>query len=168
MACTCVVTEFRHVDKKHAGPFTIEAEFMNPEEMKGLLGELLTTFRQFHVLRFFQELKSQEEQQRCRDQAERAWGTIQSLFIEQPGLTMEHLSQDSDEAHSVLLTQLERWASAGVALRPGALDALEYSVVAGCIEECRDILDMLTASNSGNGRPALWPFIKLIRFVTFS
>ncbi|KAI3192488.1 hypothetical protein CBS147311_9154 [Penicillium roqueforti] len=162
-ACTCVVTEFRHVDENHTGPFTIEADFMTSEEMKGLLGELLTIFRQFHVTRFFQELKSQEEQQKCRDQAGRAWGTFQSLFNKQPGLTMEHLSQDFEDAYLVLLSQLERWASASLALRPGGLDALEYSVVAGDIEECRDILDMLTASNAGNGNPAIWPFIKLIR-----
>lgn len=78
---------------------------------------------------------------------------------------MEHLSQDFEDAYLVLLSQLERWASASLALRPGGLDALEYSVVAGDIEECRDILDMLTASNAGNGNPAIWPFIKLIRFV---
>jgi hypothetical protein len=164
-ACTCVVTEFRHVDDSHTGPFTIEAEFMTSEEMKELLGELLTTFRQFHVTRFFQELKSQEEQQKCRDEAERAWETFQSLFNDQPGLTMEHLSEDYEGAHSSLLTQLERWASAGLALRPGGLDAVEYSVIAGDIEECRDALDMLTGSNIREGKPALWPFIKLIRFV---
>ena len=164
-ACTCVVTEFRHVDDDHTGPFTIEAEFMTSEEMKELLGELLTNFRQFHVTRFFQELKSQQEQQKSRDEAERAWETFQSLFNNQPGLTMVHLSQDYDEAHSALLAQLERWASAGLAQRPGGVDALEYSAIAGNIEECRNILDMLTTSNADNGKSAIWPFIKLIRFV---
>ncbi|KAJ6125737.1 hypothetical protein N7523_003357 [Penicillium sp. IBT 18751x] len=162
-ACTCVVTEFRHVDEDHTGPFTVEAQFMTSEEMKDLLNELLTMFRQFHVNRFFRDLQSQEEQQKCRDGAVRAWETFESLFNNQAALTMEHLSKDYDGAHSAILAQLERWASAGLALRPGGLDALGYSAIAGDIEECRDILDMLTASNIGNVKPAIWPFIKLIR-----
>ncbi|KAJ5292390.1 uncharacterized protein N7443_008343 [Penicillium atrosanguineum] len=162
-ACTCVVTEFRHVDEDHTGPFTVEAQFMTSEEMKELLNELLTMFRQFNVNRFFRDLQSQEEQQKCRDEAVRAWETFESLFNSQPALTMEHLSEDYDGAHSAILAQLERWASAGLAWRPGGLDALGYSAIAGDIEDCRVILDMLTASNIDNGKPAIWPFIKLIR-----
>lgn len=165
-ACTCVVTEFRHVDDNHTGPFTIEAEFMSSEEMKDLLGELLTIFRQSRVIRFRLELNTQD-QNKCEAQAEKAWETLHSLFSDQPGLTIEHLSEDYEGAHSSLLAQLERWASAGLAHRPGGLDATEYSVIAGDIEECRDTLDMLTGSNSPEGRPAFWPFIKLIRFVSF-
>ncbi|KAJ5547669.1 hypothetical protein N7513_004903 [Penicillium frequentans] len=162
-ACTCVVTEFRHVDDNHTGPFTIEAEFMSSEEMKDLLAELLTIFRQFHVTRFCLDLNTHEDQIKCKAQAEKAWETLRSLFSDQPGLTMEHLSEDYEGAHSSLLAQLERWAFAGLAHRPGGLDATEYSVIAGDIEECRDTLDMLTGSNSPEGRPALWPFLKLIR-----
>jgi hypothetical protein len=158
-----VVTEFRHVDEDHTGPFTIEAQFMTSEEMKELLNELLTMFRQFHVNRFFRDLQSQEERQKCRNEAVRAWETLESLFNNQQELTMEHLSKDYDGAHSAILAQLERWASADLALRPGGLDG--YSAIAGDIENCRDILDMLTASNIGNGKPAIWPFIKLIKLV---
>lgn len=163
-----MVTEFRHVDEDHTGPFTVEAQFMTSEEMKELLNELLTMFRQFHVNRLFRDLDSQEQQQNCRHEAVRAWETFESLFNNQPALTMEQLSKDYDGAHSAILAQLERWASANLALRPGGLDALEYSAIAGDIEECRDILDMLTASNVGNGKPAIWPFIKLIRLVQLS
>ncbi|KAJ5212368.1 uncharacterized protein N7498_004014 [Penicillium cinerascens] len=162
-ACTCVVTEFRHVDEDHTGPFTVEAQFMTSEEMKELLNELLTMFRQFYVDRFFRDLHSHEEKQKCRGEAVRAWETFESLFNNQPALTKEHLSKDYDGAHSDILAQLERWASAGLVLRPGGLDALGYSAIAGDIEECRDILDMLTATNIGNSKPAIWPFIKLIR-----
>ncbi|KAJ5567903.1 hypothetical protein N7450_010389 [Penicillium hetheringtonii] len=158
-----VVTEFRHIDEEHTGPFTVEAEFMTSAEMKELLNELLTSFRRFHVNRFFRDLQTQKDQQKCRDEAGKAWETLESLFNNQPALTMEHLSQDYDGAHSAILAQLERWASADLALRPGGLDALEYSAIAGEIEECRDILDMLTASNIESGKPAIWPFIKLIR-----
>ncbi|KAJ5950769.1 uncharacterized protein N7479_009182 [Penicillium vulpinum] len=162
-ACTCVVTEFRHVDINHTGPFTIEAQFMTTQEMKELLEELLSSFRDFHITSSFQELKSQEEQHKCRDSADRAWETFQSLFSNQPRLTMEFLSDDSDGAESTLLAELERWAYAGLALRPGGSDALEYSAIAGNLKECKDTLDLLTASSMGDGKPALWPFVKLIR-----
>ncbi|CAI7614861.1 unnamed protein product [Penicillium glandicola] len=162
-ACTCVVTEFRHVDSNHTGPFTIEAQFMTEQEMKELLDELLSSFRQFHVNSFFRELNTAEEQRKCRDAAERAWETFQSLFSNQPTLTMDFLSADYDGAQSDLLTQLERWAYAGLTLRPGGSDALEYSMIAGDLKECKDSLDLLTTNNMGDGKPALWPFIKLIR-----
>ena len=140
---------------------------MAPEEMRELLDELLSSFRQFHVTSYFQELKSTEEQERCRESAQRAWETFESLFSNRPALTMEFLSVDSDGAHSDLLAQLERWAYANLALRPGGSDAVEYSVIAGDIKECKDSLDLLTANNMGDCKPALWPFIKLIRFVKF-
>ncbi|KAJ5494558.1 hypothetical protein N7463_010645 [Penicillium fimorum] len=162
-ACTCVVTEFRHVDDNHTGPFTIEAQFMTAQEMKELLQELLSSFRQFHVTSFFQQLKSQEEQQQCRDAADRAWETFRSLFSNQPRLTMEFLSVDHNEAQSELLGQLERWAYAGLTLRPGGPDAHEFSMIAGGLAECKESLDLLTANSMGDGKPALWPFIKLIR-----
>lgn len=167
-ACTCVVTEFRHVDSNHTGPFTIEAQFMTAQEMKELLDELLSSFRRFHVTSSFQELKSQEEQHSCRDAADRAWETFRSLFSTQPRLTMEFLSADFDGAYPELLEQLERWAYAGLTLRPGGPDALEHSVIAGDLTECKESLDLLTANNMNDGRPALWPFIKLIRFVGIS
>lgn len=81
---------------------------------------------------------------------------------------MEYLSEDYDNAHSDIIAQLERWAFASLAVRPGGPDALDYSAVAGDTEECKSILDMLTGGASSTGTPAMWPFIKLIRFVTFA
>jgi hypothetical protein len=44
-------------------------------------------------------------------------------------------------------------------------DALEFSVVAGDLKECTECLDILTAESRDDDSPALWPFIKLIRYV---
>ncbi|KAJ5788562.1 hypothetical protein N7457_003552 [Penicillium paradoxum] len=162
-ACTCVVTEFRHTDDNHTGPFRIEAEYMNKEEMTELIDELLVNFRQFYVSSIFRELKTTEEQQNCRDAAAKAWESLQSLFKDQPELTIEFLSDETDGARSDTLAQLEQWASAGLAHRQGGSDALEYSATAGDIEECQSTLDQLAADSSEAGGPALWPFIKLIR-----
>lgn len=160
-----MVTEFRHTDEAHTGPFTIEAEFMTTVEMKELLEELLLNFRQFYVPSAYRELQGEEARQQCRDAAERAWETFQSLFRSQPRLTMDFLSEDRDEAYDEILYELERWAYAGLTHRPGGTDALDYSAVAGDLRECKDLLDTLTADHQGDGNPALWPFVKLIRSV---
>jgi hypothetical protein len=164
-ACTCVVTEFRHIDDNHTGPFTIEAEFMNTEEMRELLEHLLLDFRRFYVLPIFREIQATEDHMKCKDAAAKAWETLQLLFKTQPRLTIEFLSDESDNARFDILAQLERWAYAGLTYRQGGSDALEYSVIAGDIEECKSTLDQLSADNPDNGGPAMWPFIKLIRFV---
>ncbi|KAJ5295831.1 hypothetical protein N7508_010652 [Penicillium antarcticum] len=162
-ACTCVATEFRHTDDTHTGPFTIEAEFMNTEEMRELLEHLLLDFRKFYVSSIYRELQTTEEQRKCQDAAVKSWETLQSLFKTQPSLTIEFLSDVAEGAHAQILTMLERWAYAGLTNRQGGSDALEYSVIAGDIEECKSILDHLAADNPEGGGPALWPFIKLIR-----
>lgn len=162
------MTEFRHTNDEHTGPFTIEAEFMNAEEMRELIHELLLNFRQFYVSSIFRELSTTEEQQKCRDAAAKAWETLQSLFKNQPRLTIEFLSDESENARTDILAQLERWAHAGLARRHGGADALEYSAIAGDIEECQSTLDQLAADDPEGGGPALWPFIKLIRFVEHS
>lgn len=163
-----MVTEFRHTDDAHTGPFTVEAEFMTTAEMKELLEELLSNFRQFYVPSAYREVEGEEARRQCRDAAERAWETFQSLFSSQARLTVEFLSEDKDEAHEEILYELERWAYAGLTHRPGGTDALDYSAVAGDQRECKDLLDMLTSNHQRGNHPAFWPFIKLIRFVLLS
>ncbi|KAJ6150057.1 hypothetical protein N7471_001256 [Penicillium samsonianum] len=162
-ACTCVVTEFRHTNQDHTGPFSIEAEFMNREERGNLLEHLLLDFRKYYVSSIYRELQTIEEQRKCQDAAVKSWETLHSLFKTQPRLTIEFLSDESEGAHSEILALLEGWAYAGLINRQGGSDALEYSVIAGDVEECKSILDHLAADNPEGGGPALWPFIKLIR-----
>ncbi|KAF4771133.1 hypothetical protein HAV15_012667 [Penicillium sp. str.  len=162
-ACTCVVTEFRHTNQNHTGPFSIEAEFMNREERGNLLEHLLLDFRKYYVSSIYRELQTIEEQRKCQDAAVKSWETLHSLFKTQPRLTIEFLSDESEGAHSEILALLEGWAYAGLINRQGGSDALEYSVIAGDVEECKSILDHLAADNPEGGGPALWPFIKLIR-----
>ncbi|OQE20840.1 hypothetical protein PENFLA_c015G08880 [Penicillium flavigenum] len=162
-ACTCVVTEFRHTNQDHTGPFSIEAEFMNKEERGNLLAHLLLDFRKFYVSSIYRELQTIEEQRKCQDAAVKSWETLHSLFKTQPRLTIEFLSDESEDAHSEILALLEGWAYAGLINRQGGSDALEYSVIAGDVEECKSILDHLAADNPEGGGPTLWPFIKLIR-----
>ena len=159
-----MVTEFRHTNQDHTGPFSIEAEFMNREERGNLLEHLLLDFRKYYVSSIYRELQTIEEQRKCHDAAVKSWETLHSLFKTQPRLTIEFLSDESEGAHSEILALLEGWAYAGLINRQGGSDALEYSVIASDIEECKSVLDHLAADNPEGGGPALWPFIKLIRF----
>lgn len=137
---------------------------MNTEEMKELLEELLQSVRRFNTNSLYQQLGSTEERQKCRETADRAWETLESLFKDEPELSLEYVSRDEEGAETAILAQLERWALIGLAHRPGGSNSLQYSVISGDIDECKHQLDTLTADSPGSNRPALWPFIKLIRF----
>ncbi|CAI7660451.1 unnamed protein product [Penicillium crustosum] len=162
-ACTCVVTEFRHTNQDHPGPFSIEADFMNREERGNLLEHLLLDFRKYYVSSIYRELKTIEEQRKCHDAAVKSWETLHSLFKTQPRLTIEFLSDESEGAHSGILALLEDWAYAGLINRQVGSDALNYSVIADDVEKCKSVLDHLADDSPEGGGPALWPFIKLIR-----
>ncbi|KAJ5421592.1 hypothetical protein N7491_010037 [Penicillium cf. griseofulvum] len=126
-ACTCVVTEFRHTNQDH------------------------TDFRKFYVSSLYREVLTIEEQRKCQGAAVKSWETLHSLFKTQPRLTIEFLSDESEGAHSEILALLEGWAYAGLINRRGGSDALEYSVIAGDVEECKSILDHLAADNPEGG-----------------
>lgn len=159
-----MVTEFRHTDDTHTGPFTIEAEFMTPAEMKELLEELLLNYRQEHVASAYLEVRGAEALEQRQKSAATAWKTFRSLFAHQPRLTEEYLSEDRNEAFDEILNSLERWAYAGLTNRPGGADATDFSAIAGDARECKDLLDMLMADLPGDVSPAIWPFIKIVRY----
>ncbi|KAA8643996.1 uncharacterized protein ATNIH1004_008192 [Aspergillus tanneri] len=113
-------------------PYTIEAFFMNTKEMKELLEELL--------------------------QSEK----LESLFKNELEMSLEYLSRDEEGAETAILEQLQRWALIGLAHRAGGPNSLQYSIISGDMDECKQQLDTLTADLSST-RPALWPFIKLVK-----
>lgn len=136
---------------------------MNEEEVKELLEELVQSFRMYYT-DLYREVTSIEEQERIRDRSTRAWSTLNSLFRDQPGLTHEFLSDQTDGALSGILERLEDWAAQSCTRRPGGA-ALQHTIIPGNVQECRSHLDMLTMDPRGEGEVAIWPFIKLIRYV---
>ncbi|KAL4912376.1 hypothetical protein BDW62DRAFT_215060 [Aspergillus aurantiobrunneus] len=161
-ACTTVVTEFRQVDQTHQYPYTIEADFMNIDEMKELLQELLKSYRIRHT-RAFSEVSDQQEIERITLLSGRAFMTLKSLFPNEEELTEVFLSSEEPRAEEVILTRLEEWALAGLDHRPGGRDVLHHRIEAQDIYDCRENIDTLTVASVEPGRPALWPFVKLIR-----
>ncbi|KAL2813123.1 hypothetical protein BJX63DRAFT_395031 [Aspergillus granulosus] len=162
IACTSVVTEFRHIDETHRDPFTVEADFMNMDELRELLQELLRAYRMHHT-NAFHEVTDREERDRITSLSVRSWETLKSLFPNEADMTEQFLSNEDAGAESIILERLEEWARAGLAHRPGGPDALNSTIPAANIQECRENLDTLTVSSHQPGRPAVWPFVKLIR-----
>ncbi|KAL4941621.1 hypothetical protein BDV06DRAFT_194026 [Aspergillus oleicola] len=160
-ACTSVVTEFRHVDEAHPRPFTIVADFMNTDEMKELLRELVRAYRMRHT-RAFDEVTDQEECQRITLLSQRAWTTLDSLFPHETDLTEEFLSTEDEQAEGQIITRLEAWAFAGLIHRPGGPEALRHVFETGDIYDCRETIDTLTVTTRERHRPAIWPFVRLI------
>ncbi|KAL3464362.1 hypothetical protein BJX64DRAFT_254826 [Aspergillus heterothallicus] len=162
VACTSVVTEFRHTDETHPNPFTIEADFMNMDELKELLEELLRAYRMHHTSAFY-EVSDREERDRITSLSVRSWETLKSLFQNEEDLTEEFLSSEEADAENRILRRLEEWARSGLDHRPGGLDNLNFTILADSLQECKSGLDMLTVTSQEPGRPSVWPSVKLIR-----
>ncbi|RAK74660.1 uncharacterized protein BO72DRAFT_488077 [Aspergillus fijiensis CBS 313.89] len=161
-ACTTVVTEFRSINDQHPQNYTVEADFMDKSEIRELLEELLSSVRKYYT-DAFREVQVSEEKEDIKAAALRAWETLRSLFPHQKGFDLEFLSKEGEESVETVLTTLQEWAMAGLDHRPGGRDNLRYSVVARHADECMEQLDNLMADPKDSKRPALWPFVKLIR-----
>ncbi|GFG18592.1 hypothetical protein IFM61606_00016 [Aspergillus udagawae] len=161
-ACTTVVTEFRSVNEEHPQNYTVEADFMDNAEIRELLEELLSNVRKYYT-DAYREVVDAREQEHIKAAAKRAWDTLLSLFPNQPGLDLDFLSRDGEDAVESIVTTLEEWAMAGLDHRPGGRDSLRYTVVARHADECMEQLDNLMADSRDGDRPAIWPFVKLIR-----
>ncbi|KAJ6003115.1 hypothetical protein N7451_005662 [Penicillium sp. IBT 35674x] len=111
-ACTSVVIEFRYVSNSHPQPYTLEAFFMNQEEIRELLEELLRSFRLYHCESSFKDIGSIDEKESLMDAADRAEGTLKSLFESQPDWGLEFLRDESEGAEKAILVKLEGWALA--------------------------------------------------------
>ncbi|KAF9893535.1 hypothetical protein FE257_010847 [Aspergillus nanangensis] len=164
-ACTTVVTEFRHVNETHPNRYTIEADFMDTEEVKELLEELLRSFRQFYT-GAYTEVSTPDEQERVRAVATRAQHTLTSLFPNHPEIDHDFLLREEANAEVDILETLQNCAMDNLDYRPGGRDALHHVVVAQDSEDCMVELDKLTTDPTDVTRPAIWPFVKLIRWKT--
>ncbi|KAF5862014.1 hypothetical protein ETB97_012252 [Aspergillus alliaceus] len=160
-ACTSVVTEFRHTDARRPNRYTIEIDYMDQQEVKELLEELVQSFRMYYT-DLYREVTSIEEQEKIRDRSSRAWSTLNSLFKDQPDLTHEFLSNQADGALPRILEQLGEWATLSCTRRPGG-SALQHTIVPDDAQACRSHLDMLTMDPHDATEIAVWPFIKLIK-----
>jgi hypothetical protein len=154
--------EYRCVDNNHPCPYTIEADFMNEDEVNDLLEELLQSIRRA-TIQTDRSLIAEENWEQYEIIGRRSHETLQAIFRNRSDLTIEYLSRP--EAELEIRQELKELAMDRLTFRPGGSSSLQYSVVAGDLENCKDELDRLTNDSGDRNAPALWPFIKLIRFV---
>ncbi|OJI89614.1 hypothetical protein ASPTUDRAFT_132870 [Aspergillus tubingensis CBS 134.48] len=161
-ACTTVVTEFRSVNDTYPENYTVVADFMDNDEIRELLEELLSSIRKYYT-EAFREVRTSEEQENIKVAAKRAWDTLKSLFPHERDLDIDFLAQEGDEAVATIMSTLLEWAMAGLDTRPGGRDNLQYTVVSHHADQCMKHLDRLMANDDDGDDPALWPFVKLVR-----
>lgn len=91
--------------------------------------------------------------------------TFDALFKGHDNPSKEFLIRnDSPQSEAEILETLVQKAREGLTNRPGGLDAIQFTEASNNLESCRKLLDVLT-SDTQSDAPAIWPFVKLIRFV---
>lgn len=156
--------EYRYIDEKHPRAYTIEAGFMDENEVNGLLEELLRSIRRASIPTD-RNIVAGEDWAEYEAMGKRSHETLQAIFSDRSDLTIEFFSRPGAEAEIEILQELKAQALDRLTFRPGGSSSLQYTVVADDLEGCKDTLDSLTDNPEDSNTPALWPFIKLIRFV---
>jgi hypothetical protein len=138
---------------------------MNMTEMNNLLEELLRAYRTQHTISEVSDREDPGERDRIRSLSARAWETLKSLFPAEANLTEQFLSNETAGAQDRILGRLKEWALTGLDHRPGGPDALNLTLMADNIHDCKENMDVLTVTPREAGTPAIWPFVKLIRYL---
>lgn len=115
------------------------------------------------------EVEELDEQEILRYQRSNitALQTFDALFKGQDKLTQELLvREDGPDPEAEILEMLVHKASKGLSSRTEWPDTTQHTNTSDSLDECRRNLDFLT-TNPKTDQPAIWPFIKLIRFVNF-
>lgn len=137
---------------------------MTAEEIQELIEELLRTFRLYY-LSSFQEIISASEKKTIRMRSEKAWNTLHSMFRNQPLFTKSFLLDYPAEGDASLLNILQLSAASFLAGRPGGCESRMWSAAAFNVDECTDKMDAFLRDPLDANTPALWPFIRVVRYV---
>lgn len=148
-ACTCVVTEYHYHDSNN---FAIEKDFFSIEEINKQITELLQSYRHYHVHRMDME---GDEERDCKKKAEIARDTFRAMFRGR----LESLQFLTDEPEGTVLTILLSWAQD---IAPSIISGRE---VRPLLADCSALLMQLTSEQNSVEEPAVWPYIRKIKFV---
>lgn len=171
-ACTCVVTEYCYRE----GPgFGVAVEYFGRAEVEAQLGELLEAYRHFHLT----EGLSEEEKAVYEGRARVAKDTFEARFPGRKGDMASVLlgagdggdEEEGDSGASGRRDEEEAGAQEERVLRRlmSWVDAVPRSATAHETFEdaksCAQRLMELTSADGSEDKPALWPFIRKIRWV---
>lgn len=189
-----MTVEYRAVDETHNQPYTVEVDFMKQNEMRDVLWDHLQNIRQYYFkveqpgelansrVEDSDDSESEDAEASADDEdkltrkelvkLERGKKSadliLEALFKGDAKLDKQFLVRsDSAEAEDEILDTLLQMATEGLLDRPGGPDAVRYTEACPDLGSCKDLLDLLTTNPRGE-EPAIWPFVKLIRFDTSS
>lgn len=157
-----MITEFRQKAPQHTSPFTIEVEYLSESNIEDTLKELLWSYSQFYIpgrqeeMRKSDSVNHSEEYNRCLQESEVAWSTLEAAFENKQGFKKELFRDTTEDAQRKALSLLKRWARE-LDWPKGGTNGL-WTCTAQTAEECREITSRLMSNR-------IWPFMKVIRCV---
>lgn len=149
-ACTCAATEYRYHD---ADDFTVSVETFGEDELAEQFTQMVRDYRHHHHLRAA-AMESNEERTQWEEQARWAHDTFSAMFRGRFSSSM----LESDWPENSMVETLLAWARE---LGPANNN---WSETKASLSECAALLADFTSERSSDQRPAVWPYIKKIRF----
>jgi hypothetical protein len=153
VACTCVITEYHYHD---ATTFKIKIDAFNGQELKTQIRDLVAKYRTYH--RDGDKL-DEPEQELCKKHAQVAEDTLTAMF----GSKLQDLTWLRNETNVERVNeQLITWATEYLASQNLGDQVLESA------KKCSEQLHRLTSDKPSINGPALWPFIRGVKYVSIS
>lgn len=150
VACTCVITEYHYHD---ATTFEIRIDAFSGEELETQIKDLVHKYRSYHRHRSTLE---GPERQVCEEEADVAQDTLMTMFRTKLS-NLDWIKNEPDVER--VNNQLVGWATSYL----GSQD-LETQVL-DSPKTCSARLQHLTSDMSSGNAPALWPFIRGVKYV---
>lgn len=149
--------EYRQKEASHTAPFTIEAEYLSSIEIEELIKELLWSFRQVFLPLFQAEETSKDEHERIEHESEQAWSALEAAFAHQDGFNKAFLSNTAEGALDSITKKLLKWTED--IEWPDDEDTGFWTDTAETAEDCSEKTSIFMEDK-------LWPFTKIIRYVS--
>lgn len=127
----------------------VEVDRFSLDEIMSQLTELLESYQHYH---FRASDMDPEEEGHFKERADLARDTFRSMFRDQP---WDEFLQQSPEA---VLDIFRSWVEGNIAT---ATDGLQ---VRSSLEDCILLLMQLTTDHSSEQEPAVWPYLRKIRY----
>ncbi|KAL1899567.1 hypothetical protein Sste5346_002969 [Sporothrix stenoceras] len=153
-ACTSIVTEYHPKQPGQDAPFLIEVEYLNKEEMKEHLKELLWNYRRVYLPDINAAALGDAEYQQLEAASNTAWFTLQTAFRHENAFSATFAKDMSDGADDRILDQLIAWS-----------DQIEWpqGSESGYWTTTEVTADACTEATRPFMEDKFWPFTKIIR-----
>lgn len=149
-ACTCVVTEYHYHNEDK---FALQLNLFSVDELNSQIKTMLQTYRLFHLHR--DEIEEELDRRDAEAKAKVAIDTFHAMF--RGRLTSDDFLINGPE--EAVCETLAEWA---VGARPLEVNTWQREL---SLKTCTDALMVLSSEPPSRKEPAVWPYIKNIRYV---